>query len=713
MDAAGRTTRPGTPGSPGSVDLPDSGALPSASRGVSASAASLASVSSRSAAKRAAGWGVVGLLAMIVWLVALRLVGDATSAPLDDALEHLVRDWTVWPRLAAGILVGASLGVAGALMQLVTRNPLVSPDLLGMTAGAQLGLILGATLPAAMGLPLIVAGGLAAAGLTFAAAGGGFASPLRLTLAGVGIAQCLSALIALFLSLNDRAAMVVSLWNTGSLTQFGWQALAPSLVLTPLALLVLLALARPLNLALLGDAQMRALGLSPPRLKVLVVGIGSVLTALAFQLAGPLGFIGLIAPNLLRLGLGVARPSTLLPLCALWGAALTLFADNVASTLALSGAWGSGVTVPLGVLSALLGSAAILVLLRIVPAAPATALTRNDGRSLRQWVSLPRFAFIMGMATLLLIGVGVFYRTGNDPLAYARALAGGDAQAWALADLRLPRLLVDAMAGACLALSGVILQTVTRNPLAGPEILGVSQSAALAVLLTLVLMPDVLPAWRFPIAWGGAALALAGVIGLNLRHGLEPLRLTLTGFALGGAALALIGMVIAQFTTNVAQALIWMVGSSYGRDWGDVTAMLPWMAVGCLAGLFVSRGMDLLQLGDGVAGSLGMPVARRRMLLVVMASFLVAVPVAVVGPVGFVGLLVPHGVRLLGFYRSRQRLWAAALLGACLLVLADLLGHAVMAPIDIPLGIATAALGTPCFLLLLSRTYFQRGGAGA
>src|SRR5687768_16141111 len=119
------------------------------------------------ASKRAAGWGGVGLLAMIAWQIGVRLQGDATNAPLGDTLEQLLRDWIVWPRLAAGILVGASLGVAGALMQLITRNPLVSPDLLGITAGAQLGLILGTTLPAAMGLPLIVVGGVAAAGLTF------------------------------------------------------------------------------------------------------------------------------------------------------------------------------------------------------------------------------------------------------------------------------------------------------------------------------------------------------------------------------------------------------------------------------------------------------------------------------------------------------------------------------------------------------------------
>lgn len=314
--------------------------------------------------------------------------------------------------------------------------------------------------------------------------------------------------------------------------------------------------------------------------------------------------------------------------------------------------------------------------------------------------------------TFALVVVGVLARTGDTPVAFLHALGAGEPHAWALLDLRLPRLLVDAMAGACFALAGVILQAVTRNPLAGPEILGVSQVAALGVLIALVVSPDLLVAWRFPIAWAGAAAALALVIGLNLRHGLEPLRLTLTGFALSGAAMALVGLVIAQFTTNVSQALIWMVGSSHGRTWADAWGMLPWMLLGMAACVGAARWMDLLQLGDGIAASLGLGVARRRIYLAVVAGFLVAVPVAVVGPVAFVGLLVPHGVRLLGYHRSRARLLAAPALGALLLVLADLVGRTVLAPIDMPLGIATAAIGAPCFLVLLGRTYFRRNREG-
>lgn len=657
--------------------------------------------------RHARAWcaGSALLLAMLLWQAWLRLgPGGAEGLVVDPAIDALLQDWVFWPRLVAGLMVGACLGAAGALMQLITRNPLVSPDLLGITAGAQLGVIFGMLLPATLGLPLIFFGGVAAALLTFAAAGGWNTTPLRLTLAGVGIAQCLGAFIALFLSLNDHAAMVVSLWNTGSLQQFGWTALQPVFWLAPLVALALLVMARPLNLAVLGDAPMRSLGVSPPWLKALSIILSTLLAALAFQLAGPLGLIGLITPNLIRLCFGITRPSVLVPLAALWGAALTLLADNANTLLSH---W---VSVPFGVLSALLGSVAIVVLLQRIAPTPAAAIARSDGHTVARRLPLPWFVALMAVLCTAVVVAGVAH--GHGLVDFYQAWWAGDPQARTVLELRLPRLLVDLMAGACLALSGLVLQTVTRNPLAGPEILGVSQMSALAVLLALVLVPEWAGAWRFPIAWAGAAAALLLVVGLNLRHGLEPLRLTLTGFAVGGAALALIGFLIAQFSTNVAQALIWMVGSSYGRTWADVQGMLPWLLLGLGLCVLAARWMDLLQLGDGVAKSLGLAVVPRRVMLVAVASLLVAVPVAVVGPVGFVGLLVPHGVRLLGYYRAPQRLWAAPCLGAALVLLADVLGHWLLAPLDIPLGIMTAAIGAPCFLWLLARTYRQRG-AGA
>lgn len=648
----------------------------------------------------------LGLLAiLLLWQGVLRYPwpsSEAWLAPFSatPSLEGLLLWWTQLPRALAGVLVGACLGVSGAIMQLITRNPLVSPDLLGITAGAQLGVILGMLLPSALGLPLIFVGGLLAAAFTFLMAGGWNTSPLRLTLAGVAVAQTFAAMIALFLSLNDQAAMVVSLWNTGSLQQLGWGALQPALYLLPVVLLAILLLLRPLNLALLGDGQMRTLGLSPAWLKGVSILLGSLLAALAIHLAGPLGFIGLITPNLLRFAFSVVRPSRLVPLCAIWGALLTVLAD------ALVAAVEPWFHLPLGVLSAILGSLAILLLLRYSRSAPTAAISASmPGENQPVRIPLPLFALLAALLCVVLLLVGSALGEPGIGSFWQRVLAGEPA-AMTLLDLRLPRLLVDMAAGALLATSGMLLQAVTRNPLAGPEILGVSQMAALAVLLALIFMPELAIAWRFPLAWAGAALALLIVIGLNLRHGLEPLRVTLTGFAISGVVLAVVSLLVAQFTSNIAQALIWMVGSSYGRTWGDLLAMLPWLVVGLGLCAATTRWMDLLQLGDGVAGSLGLSVVSRRVLLIALASALIAAAVAVVGPVAFVGLLVPHGVRLLGFHRARQRLLAAPLLGAALLASADLLGRLLLAPLDIPLGIATAAIGAPCFLLLLSRVYF-------
>ncbi len=606
--------------------------------------------------------------------------------------------WLQLPRAVAGLVVGTSLGIAGALMQVVTRNPLASPDLLGITAGAQVGLILSLLLPAFLGLPLVFLGGLLAALFTFAMAGGWHTTPLRLTLAGVAIAQAAAAAITLFLSLNDRAAMVLSLWNTGSLRQLGWGHLTVAAPVLPLALLLVWLLRRPLDLSRLGDGQMRGLGLPPAGIKASSLLLASALTALAIQLAGPLGFIGLIAPNLLRLGLGVSRPSHLVALSGLWGAVLTLAADGLVRLLS---GW---ISLPLGVLSALLGSLCLLLLLGRLSVGPraAVGLLASEAGT-RRGAAWP----LAGGLLVLLLGLVLVGICGIGPGAWAflQTLLAGAPEAWILLDLRLPRLLADAGAGALLATSGLLLQAVTRNPLAGPEILGVSQSAGLAVLGAIILVPDLAAEWRFPLAWLGAGLALAWVIGANLRRGLEPLRLVLTGFAISGLVLALSSVLIAQYASNVAQALTWMVGSSYGRTWDDVRALLPWLVLGLGAASLTARWLDLLGLDEGVASGLGLSVATRRLLLVTLASVLIAAAVAVVGPVAFVGLLVPHGVRLLGLHRARQRLLVAPLLGACLLVLADLLARWSLAPLDIPLGIATAALGAPAFLLLLARSY--------
>lgn len=654
---------------------------------------------------RVAALGGVILLALSCWQGVFRYPMPDAGAWLapwnpDASIDGLLLWFAQIPRVVAGILVGAGLGAAGALMQLITRNPLVSPDLLGITAGAQLGVILSLMLPASFGLPLIFVGGVAAAGLTFLLAGGSRTTPLRLVLAGMAMAQILYAFIILFLTLNEHAALVVSLWDTGSLSQMGWSRIMPALWLAPVLLLLILLLRRPLNMALLGDGQMQTLGLSPRRLKAGVIIIGTLMTALAIHVAGPLGFIGLVAPNLLRLGFGIHWPGRLVPLAGLWGAVLTLGADVLVTELSR---W---IDLPLATLSAILGGLAVVLLLRL------TTSHAMSGQSASLMGAVPRKRVSLRMVLTLLmlalfVGLAMGLLGGMVPVTLA-ALREGDAVAWSLLDLRLPRLLVDAAGGALFATSGLILQAVTRNPLASPSVLGVSPMAAFAVLAGLLLVPDMATVWRLPFAWAGAVAALALVVFLNVRHGLEPLRLILTGFALSGVAAAATSLLIGYYSMNVAMALIWMTGSTYGSTWEGFWNLLPWLVIGLGLAFQGRRWMDLLSLGDGVANSLGVGAARKRLLLLALSSAMIAAAVSVLGPVAFVGLLVPHAVRLLGFQAYRERLLVTPLLGAVLLVLADVAGQRLLAPLDVPLGIMTATVGAPLFLLMLSRTYLRR-----
>lgn len=661
--------------------------------------------SSLSLSAKATWAGLALLLGLVVWHGVLRypaVDGEAFRAPwLDEpTLDGLLLWRSQIPRVAAALAVGAGLGLAGALMQLITRNPLVSPDLLGITAGAQFGVIAGLMLPASFGLPLVFLGGLLAAMLTFFFAGGSRTTPLRLVLAGMAMAQILYALITLLLTLNERAAFVVAIWDTGSLSQLGWGRVDLAFWLIPPVLLVLVLLRRPLNMALLGDAQMQVLGLSPRMLKAVVILVGTLLTAVAIHVAGPLGFIGLVAPNLVRYGFGIGWPSRLLPLAALWGAVLTLSADVLVAVLAES------IELPLATLSAIFGGIAVILLLK---------LTRNQRFPVSSAVTsgepvgkrLPLPLVMMVLLVLMAVGLGLG-ALGDSMVMTLAKLLDGDSVAWKLFDLRLPRLLVDAAGGALFATSGLILQGVTRNPLASPSVLGVSQVSALAVLAGLILVPGLSPVWRLPFAWAGAFVGLGVVILLNVRHGLEPLRLILTGFALTGVASGLISLLIGFYSLNVAMALIWMSGSSYAATWQDLWMLLPWLVTGLTLALLGRRWMDLLALGDGVADSLGVGSARKRLLLLVLASFMIAAAVSVLGPVAFVGLLVPHAVRLLGFYDYRERLVVTPLMGAVLLMWADIGGQRLLTPQDVPLGVMTAAIGAPLFLFLLTRTYFQK-----
>lgn len=270
--------------------------------------------------------------------------------------------------------------------------------------------------------------------------------------------------------------------------------------------------------------------------------------------------------------------------------------------------------------------------------------------------------------------------------------------------LRLPRVIVALLVGMALAIAGTILQGLTRNPLAAPEIVGVEAGAGLAAVSLMVLFPEI-PVFYLPIAaFTGAAIAALLVYWLAWKGGSSPVRLILVGVGVGAIASALTSLMITFGNIyDVSQALVWLTGSVYGRSWEQIQALLPWLMVCIPISLVCARELNTLSLGDDVARGLGSAVEWQRGLLLITAVALAGSSVATAGTIGFVGLMSPHLARQLVGSSHEGLVPAAALVGGLVVALADLLGRSLFAPIELPCGVITAAVGAPYFLYLLYR----------
>jgi iron complex transport system permease protein len=271
---------------------------------------------------------------------------------------------------------------------------------------------------------------------------------------------------------------------------------------------------------------------------------------------------------------------------------------------------------------------------------------------------------------------------------------------------RLPRIVLAFLVGAALAVSGALMQGVTRNPLADPFLLGVRGGAALAAVSIIVWIKTI-PFGVLPwAAFGGAALTALAIYLLAWKHGgSTPIRLILIGIALEsilGAATTT--MLLFGNIFDVQQAYVWLTGSVYGRSWEHVQVLGGWLLVFLPIAFLMARSLNTLGLGDDTAKGLGLNVERQRAALLLVSVALAAVAVAVSGTIGFVGLVAPHVTRRLVGPSHEGLLPVSALFGGALLVLADLIGRWVIAPSELPIGIVTAMIGAPYFMVLLYRS---------
>ena len=270
---------------------------------------------------------------------------------------------------------------------------------------------------------------------------------------------------------------------------------------------------------------------------------------------------------------------------------------------------------------------------------------------------------------------------------------------------RLPRTVLAALIGAALAVSGTAMQAVTRNPLADPGILGVSNGAALAVVIGLAFFDVGDPSLTMAISIAGSAVAAVFVytVGSLGRGGATPLKLALAGAASSAAFASLVSAIVLPRARVMETFRSWQIGGVGGASWESIGAVAPVLAAGAFVCLASARGMNSLALGDDVATGLGENVRRTRAVASLGAVVLCGAAVAAAGPIGFVGLVVPHVCRLAAGVDHRWLLPLSALVGACLLVGADLVGRVLVDSEQIDVGIITPFIGAPLFVWIVRR----------
>ncbi|GAA2488922.1 siderophore ABC transporter permease CdtC [Streptomyces gobitricini] len=616
------------------------------------------------------------------------------------------------PRTLTGLVVGVALGVSGVLVQGATRNPLAAPDTLGVNAGAYFAVVLVAFTGVSLGpVPAGGAaflGGLVAVSVVYLLSRSGVMTPGRVLLAGATVALAGTSAAEFLQMLDVQATRGLFFWGNGTLMQTSLER--PLILGAVVAAGALLApfLARPLDLLALGDETAEAMGVRVERVRPAAFLVAVLLSAAAVSLAGPIGFVGLIAPVIAR-QLGIRKHALLIPTAAVLASALVLGADAAAQLIVTPSATQPA-EIPVGVVTALIGGPVFMALARRVSTGDAdtgAAVVVSDQRR------APAYAVALGGGLVALaVAVAVSLRVGDVEISWSQlgaALFGSAEQITeAVVDYRLPRVLVAALAGACLAVAGAAVQSVVRNPLAEPGLVGVTGGASLGAIAVIVAAPSA-PMVALPAAAGaGGVLMLALVVlvargsGKDGRSGLDPTRVVLVGLGAAATSMALVNIMVVSVQMNISSALGWLAGSTYARDF----SALGWLALPALVAVVLviaARPVNLLSLGDELPRALGLELGRARLLVLGAGAVLAAGTAAAVGAVGFVGLVAPHLARRIVGNNTARMVPMAAVLGAVLVVSSDALGRWLLAPTEIPVGIVTALVGAPYLVWLLRR----------
>lgn len=321
-------------------------------------------------------------------------------------------------------------------------------------------------------------------------------------------------------------------------------------------------------------------------------------------------------------------------------------------------------------------------------------------------VSFRTIGFYVVTLSMMVLLFGLSIRLGTYTLSFEEIWAAfqpDDKNYFTLMEYRLPRAVLAILLGGALAISGVLVQSVVRNPLASPDILGINNAAGLVAVSVLMFLPNLAFYWIPVFAFLGGVLSfviLWIVCGFNFR----PIKMAIIGVALSALWAAISHYLMLTNPVEINTAMLWLTGSLWGRSWSYLNVVLPWLVVLLPLPFIFCRDLDTLGLGENKASTLGVTVNKVQISVLVLAVALSTTAVAICGPIAFLGLVAPHLARRLVGGRHRTLLPAALIIGALLLQLSDILARVIAPPTELPAGILTAIIGAPYFFYLLMRT---------
>lgn len=595
------------------------------------------------------------------------------------------------PRLAMTLMVGATFGLIGSLMQQLTQNNLTSPLTLGSSSGAWLALVIvniwfssDVSLYSSFAAML---GALLAFGFVILIAGIRNMMGLPLVVSGMVVNILLGAIATALITLNSQFAQNIFMWGAGNLAQDGWQKTVWLLpLLSPIIVIVIFA-PRILTLFKLGHDGAQARGLSVIPAFLFFIILATWLVSVTITTVGVISFIGLLAPNVVRrLGILSARQELLAS--SVMGMVLLLVADNGA--IAVSNYFN--IVVPTGVMTAAIGAPLLIWFSR-------RALTAQDQLTIGLLSTRKKLAVttLIILFVALIVGIAVSLLLHTDGTQFYWHLP--TSLQW---ELKWPRILTAIFAGLALSIAGVLLQRIIYNPLASPDILGVSSGATAALVLTSLLLGTVIQTSSWGIALIGSLLVLGILLILGKRYQYAPASLILTGICLTATLEALVQFFLAQGTLSSYRILLWLSGSTYRVAGSQAITFALAVALLSLLTVCLNRWLVLLSIGRSFAQGRGLNAQKANILLLILVALLCALVTSTIGPIAFVGLVAPHMAFLLGATKAKQQLIVGGLIGAVLVLWADWLGQVIIYPTQIAAGIFVSILGGGYFLLLMA-----------